>query len=70
MEPFEEMKFVMFRAWWSIEADINSTVNKIPDTFSPMGFGFEVRKLHYLSCVHHVKYFTKTNRMEIGDEYV
>ena len=70
MEPVEANKFVMFRTWWSIEADSNSMVNKIPDTFSSMVFGVEVIKFHVLFCVHHVKYFTKINLMESSDEDV
>ena len=45
MEPVDAKKFVIFRECWRIEVDANITVNKIPDNFDSMGFGFEIRNL-------------------------
>ena len=45
-------------------------VNKIPETFASMGFGVEDRKLHVLSCVHHVIVFTKVKLIERNDEEI
>ena len=60
----------MFRAWWRVEEDYDFMVNKIPETFASMGFGVEDRKLHVLSCVHHVIVFTKVKLIERNDEEI
>ena len=53
-----------------VEADTNYTVNNIPEMFSSMGVGSEVRKLNILYCVNQVKCFAKLNIMESGYEDV
>ena len=70
MEPVKEKQFVMVRAWWKVEGDADCTVNNISDNLSSTEFGFEVRKLHVLYCVHHVNFFTKVKLMEISGKEI
>ena len=59
MEPFKAKKLVMFWYWWRIEVGTNSVVNDIPENFSSMEFGVDIRKLRVWFCLHHAKYFAE-----------
>ena len=45
-EPVKAKTFVIFEAWWRVEANADRTVNSIADNFSSMGFGVEFINLH------------------------
>ena len=43
MEPAKTKNVSFVRACWRVEVDLNFAVNNIPETFSYMGVGVEVR---------------------------
>ena len=46
MEPVKAKIFVMFVAWYRVEADPDHTFNKIPETFLSIWFVGEAINLH------------------------
>ena len=53
-----------------IERGSNCVLYDIPEAFSTMRLGVEVRKLHIIYCVHHYKCFSEIQLIDSSDKDV